>query len=318
MAAFLTVSFPQAVHMTTARKHLVDPKARLHYHLISRCVRRSWLCGRDKGSGRNYNHRKKWLIKRLYDLASYFAVEVHAYTIMSNHFHLVVYYDPLACESWSDDEVAERWMSVCAGEPDDEMARHTRKAALLGNEQRLGHTRRQLGSLSMFMKHLKQPIARRANLEDDCTGHFFEQRFYSGALLSEEAVLAAMAYVDLNPVRARITDSLSRCEYTSIAVRLNVVENTPERLKAGLEPLVSGLSGAHPELEITLGQYVERLEQVINEIRSNASQQPSDRTARWLRQVSMLGKRQRVFGPLELVRDWIATRGMQLRELPLP
>ena len=42
------------------------------------------------------------------------------------------------------------------------------------------------------MKHLKQPVARRANLEDDCTGHFFEQRFYSGALLTGETLIAAM------------------------------------------------------------------------------------------------------------------------------
>lgn len=317
MAASLPLSFPQAGHMTTARKHLVDPKVPLYYHLISRCVRRSWLCGRDKRSGKNYNHRKRWLIERLYHLAQYFAVEVQAYTIMSNHFHLVVYYDPLACERWSDEEVAQRWLSVCAGEPDDEIARQVRKDALLANAQRLGHARRQLGSLSMFMKHLKQPIARRANLEDDCTGHFFEQRFYSGALLSEEAVLAAMAYVDLNPVRAGIAESLRECQETSIAQRLSVVENTPERLQAALAPLVSGLN-APQQLEITLGQYVERLEQVIKESGANASPQPSDRTTRWLRQVAMLGKRQRVYGPAERVRDWIAARDMQLREAPLP
>ena len=52
------------------------------------------------------------------------------------------------------------------------------------------------------MKHLKQPIAWRANREDGCTGHFFESRFYSGALLDEAALIAAMVYVDLNPIRA--------------------------------------------------------------------------------------------------------------------
>jgi len=308
--------------MTTARKHLVDPNVALYYHLISRCVRRSWLCGRDKHSRRNYNHRKTWLIERLYHLTAYFAVEVQAYTIMSNHFHLVVYYDPLACESWSDDEVAERWLSVCARESDDEMARQIRKECLLSDEQRLRHARRQLGSLSMFMKHLKQPIARRANLEDDCTGHFFEQRFYSGALLDEAAVVAAMAYVDLNPIRAGMAESLSECRDTSITQRLRVVENTPERLQAALKPLISGLNASSRSetgrLEITLGQYVERLEQVIGQAAASAPEPPSDRTTRWLRQVAMLGKRQRVFGPVELVRGWIEARGMQMRELPLP
>ena len=59
-------------------------------------------------------------------------------------------------------------------------------------------------------------IARRANLEDDCTGHCFEQRFYSGALLTEEALIAAMAYVDLNPVRADLDARVEQIEDASI------------------------------------------------------------------------------------------------------
>jgi hypothetical protein len=74
--------------------------------------------------------------------------------------------------------------------------------------------------MSAFMQHLKQPIARQANGEDEVKGHFFEQRFYLGALLCEEALLAAMAYVDLNPVRARIAKDIEQCDHTSIAKRL--------------------------------------------------------------------------------------------------
>ena len=91
------------------------------------------------------------------------------------------------------------------------------------------------------MKHLKQPIARRANLEDDCTGHFFEQRFYSGALLTEEALIAAMAYVDLNPVRAELAGRIEEIRDTSIRERLQV--NSAEALADYLRPVVSGLDG---------------------------------------------------------------------------
>ena len=89
------------------------------------------------------------------------------------------------------------------------------------------------------MKHLKQPIARRANLEDDCTGHFFEQRFYSGALLTEEALIAAMAYVDLNPVRAELAERIEGIRDTSICERL--LENSVEALEDYLRPVLSGL-----------------------------------------------------------------------------
>jgi hypothetical protein len=61
----------------------------------------------------------------------------------------------------------------------------------------------------MFMKNLKQTIAHPANKEDHCGGNFFEGRFFSDALLDESAVIAAIAYVDLNPVRVRIVSDIN-------------------------------------------------------------------------------------------------------------
>ena len=76
--------------MTRARAELVDLSATSYYHCINRCVRRAFLYGSDHLTGKNYEHRKTWVVERLTELASAFAVEVCAYAVMSNHYHLVL------------------------------------------------------------------------------------------------------------------------------------------------------------------------------------------------------------------------------------
>ncbi len=156
--------------MTTPRRLLVDPVNACDYHLVSRCVQGAFLCGRDPRTGRDYSHRRQWLVDRINLLACCFAVEVYAYCIMSNHFHLVARYDPLARWRWSDEEVARRWVDAFPPTEKGEVLEQRKPEArelLLGDPERLFRARCTLGSLSDFMKHLriKRPnLARRALL----------------------------------------------------------------------------------------------------------------------------------------------------------
>jgi REP element-mobilizing transposase RayT len=155
-------------------------------------------------------------------VASVFAIDICAYAIMSNHYHLVLRLG--SAEAWSDDEVIDRWLALHRGPL---LVRQFREGRALNAAQRQTVSeiarvwRQRLQDLSWFMKCLNEPIARQANAEDECTGHFWESRFKSQALRTEQALLACMAYVDLNPVRAGEADTLEGSDYTSVQARLD-------------------------------------------------------------------------------------------------
>ncbi len=210
--------------MPRARKHLVCVSETPYYHVYSRCVRRAFLCGVDRLTGKDYEHRRGWIEDRVRVLSSLFSVELCAYAIMSNHYHLVVKLNPDTPEKWSNDEVLNRWTALYRGAL---LVQSYREGEALSPAERdaVGSMaavyRARLGSLSWFMKCLNEPIARKANAEDGCSGHFWEARFQSQPLCSEKALLTAMAYVDLNPIRAGIAKTPEQSAYTSIRARLH-------------------------------------------------------------------------------------------------
>ena len=201
--------------MTMARSEQVSVESTPFYHCIGRCVRRAFLCGEDRVTGQSFEHRKGWLLERMKELSSVFAIDICAYAVMSNHFHLVVRLVPERAARWESDELLRRVRALF---------RPT--AAVIGQlgpkarQKELDKWRERLSDLSWFMRCLNESIARRANREDGCTGRFWEGRFKSQALLDEGALFTCMSYVDLNPVRAGLATTLEESDFTSIQERL--------------------------------------------------------------------------------------------------
>jgi REP element-mobilizing transposase RayT len=205
--------------MTYPRSHLVDP-AGGNYHVCARCVRRAYLCGVDKISGRDFSHRRKWIERRILELGEIFTVSIYAYAVMTNHYHIVLRVEP---RPLTDVEVVDRWLLLCpvtAVNTSQQYCHEARKFAILADQEKLAELRLRLCSLSWFMRFLNEPLARMANSEDRCKGRFWEGRFKSQHLLDEAAVLACMVYVDLNPIRAGIATTPADSNFTSLQRRI--------------------------------------------------------------------------------------------------
>lgn len=195
------------------------------YHVVSRCVRRAFLCGVDQITGQSFEHRRDWIEQRILQLAGVFTIDIAAYAVMHNHYHIVLRVDNERVAELSTKEVITRWSQLYRGpliirrylsDKRSEMS----QGELIQIDKLADEYRQRLCDLSWFMKNLNEFISRKANAEENTRGHFWESRYKCQALLDEPALLAAMAYVDLNPIRAAMSETPETSDHTAIKRRV--------------------------------------------------------------------------------------------------
>ncbi len=219
--------------MTIPRKYLINYSNTLYYHCVSRCVRQGYLLDRRCTDVDKTHYRQQWIEDRLMHLAEAFAIDVYAFSIMDNHTHLVLGANIKLSQDMSDLEVLSRWKKIGRIPPYCEAYLLYRCipqspiSKLL--DEKIAEYRKRLSCISWFMKYFNEYIARRANREEEKTGHFWESRFFSQALLDSDALLNCMAYVDLNPVRSGKYTKLIDSKYTSIKKRLEDFQTNGEQ-----------------------------------------------------------------------------------------
>jgi hypothetical protein len=209
------------------RKYMFDPAEAGIYHCINRCVRRAFLFGSDLVSGKCFDHRREWIRARLEFLAAQFGVDVLGFAVMSNHIHVVLRNRPDVVRGWSDEEVARRWWNLFHLHRDEceqsAEAIESQLRMITADAARLAEIRERLSSLSWFMRCLAEPVARAANREDECTGRFWEGRYKCQPILDEPALVACLAYVDLNPIRAQQAETPETSPFTSVFERIKTL-----------------------------------------------------------------------------------------------
>ncbi len=147
--------------MAQSRKSLISLKDTPYYHCISRCVRRSYLCGYDRNNRVSYEHRKSWVEQRLLFLSRVFAIDICAYAVMSNHVHIVLCVNKEAALSWSLQTVLHQWHKMHKGTV---LTQKFMKGEILSESEyetvksTADVYRKRLYVISWFMRHLNEYI----------------------------------------------------------------------------------------------------------------------------------------------------------------
>jgi len=252
--------------MPLPRYSQISLDATPYYHCISRCVRRAFLCGKDSVTGNSFEHRRQWIEDKLLELSQIFCIDLCAYAVMSNHYHVVLHIHKEQALSLSTDDVICRWHQLFKGSLLSQRFLRNEalsKAELTALNNQVDTWRARLMDISWFMRCMNEAIARQSNEEDNCTGRFWEGRYKCQALLDESALAACMAYVDLNPIRAAISTAPETSDYTSIKKRITksqtvTIPNHPNQQNKQLMSFVGNPRKEMPHgLPFRLTDYIE-------------------------------------------------------------
>jgi hypothetical protein len=213
-----------------ARAEVFDPKEVAILHICARVVRKCFLFGIDPFTGKNHDHRKVWIEEQLKLLAANFGIDLLGFAILSNHFHLILRSRPDVVDTWDDAEVARRWLMLCPKrkkkDRSPEEPNEFELNSIRNDPARLETIRTRLSDVSWWLRLLCQNIGTRANQEDKQRGKFFQGRYRAVRIIDEESLLACAAYVDLNPIRASMAETIETSEHTSAQRRIHAMSQS--------------------------------------------------------------------------------------------
>lgn len=217
------------------RSSLINPDEINIVHAVAKTVRNLFLFGQDYSADSDYSHRKDWIFSIMEFQSTLMAVDVLDFAIMSNHIHFVLRTRPDIVNTLDDHEVARRWLTLCPKSKKRTLVdgkvivtpippKAADIAVTAADKDKIKKLRLQLSSVSWWMRLLCQKVAQRANFEDGISmGHFFKGRFHATLINDEPHLLGCSVYVDLNAIKAAMTETLDGYNYISASVRLEQI-----------------------------------------------------------------------------------------------
>jgi REP element-mobilizing transposase RayT len=214
---------------------MINPNQISIVHAVAKTVRNLFLLGDGLTNDDVYAHRRDWVFSIMEFQASLMALDVLDFAIMSNHLHFVLRTRPDIVKLLDNKEVARRWLTLCPRSKkksvvDGQVIYEPRPPRdcdineLSRDKDRIKKLREQLSSVSWWMRLLCQKVAQRANFQDGLSlGHFFKGRFHSTLINDESHLLACSVYVDLNAIKAAMSETLDGYKYTSASVRIQQI-----------------------------------------------------------------------------------------------
>jgi REP element-mobilizing transposase RayT len=177
------------------------------YHVVSRVVDKRMIFGGEE---------KRRFRSLLVAYGGFSGIEVVAWCLMDNHFHLLLHVPSRAGHDPSglpEEEVLRRLRLIYKEEAVREIERVLGLCAdAEGRRRYLEQFTRRMGDLPMFMRTLKQRFSRWYNLRQNRKGTLWEDRYRSvvveiqGNTTLGHAARIVAAYIDLNPVRAGLVE----------------------------------------------------------------------------------------------------------------
>jgi len=187
--------------MPRPRRYLLSDSSISHYHCVSRVVDRNFVFG---------VHERDVFRKILRQVEAFSGVRVLTWTVLSNHFHVLLEVASPPPAPLSDAEILERCRALYSREQAEVIALEFDDARRSGGERLYRLRARYLArmwDLSEFMKTLKQRFSSWFNRQHARVGTLWESRFKSVLVEGSWAcLLKVAAYIDLNAVRAGLVE----------------------------------------------------------------------------------------------------------------